>query len=61
MIDWARWMRQFPFTVDVQRCEDCGGVMETEFVHDKHSQEHWRGVEAYVCEDCGRTERTADT
>lgn len=55
-LDLDRWARQFPFVVDARRC-DCGGLMETDWVHDPHTQEHFRGVEAWVCQDCGHAER----
>lgn len=53
-------VRRFPLVVDVKRCEDCGAWMTTEYVHDPKTQSHWRGVEAFVCQDCGRAEYASD-
>ncbi|AHG00908.1 hypothetical protein HALLA_12040 [Halostagnicola larsenii XH-48] len=58
MIDWSKWARRFPFSLDVKRCGECGGVMMTETVHDKHTRDgtNPKGVEADVCQDCGHAE-----
>ena len=50
--------RRFPFALDsVQRCPECGGVMDEACVRDPATQSHWRGVRASVCEDCDYAER----
>lgn len=61
-IDWAKWARQFPMTLGGKRCpeEDCRGWMAEDYVRDPATQDHWRGVEALVCQDCGHAERIED-
>lgn len=56
MFDWGKWLRAFPFALEMKRCPDCGGMMEADRVHDKHTQEDPYGVEAWVCQECDRAE-----
>lgn len=51
-----KWYRLFPFALDAHQCEDCGAYMSTEYVQAPAVQDHWRGVEAWVCADCDRVE-----
>ena len=58
MIDWQKWARKFPFVAPGKRCPECGeGWMHEDYVHDPATQDHWRGVEALVCEECDYAER----
>lgn len=56
-IDLGRFKRQFPFTVDVKPCPECGAWMERGYERDPRDQDHWRGVPAYSCPECGYAER----
>ena len=37
-------------------CPECGGDMAETYVRAPHQQEHWRGVRAEQCEECGYAE-----
>jgi len=37
-------------------CPKCGGDLEEDWVRMSSVQEHWRGVRAQVCDECGHVE-----
>lgn len=52
-VDLGRWRRFFPFALGAERCPECDGWMTEDYVRAPSLQDHWRGIRAMVCEDCG--------
>lgn len=49
-----------PADPDPLTCPECGGDLEETWVRAPSQQDHWRGVRALQCADCGHVERPPD-
>lgn len=54
-LDVRKWARRFPLVLEIEDCEECGGPMTETRARAPAIQEHWRGVPAWECRDCGHT------
>lgn len=56
-MDLRSALRSLNLGVDVRHCPDCDVALDLDYVRDPHTQDHWRGVRAHVCPECGYAER----
>lgn len=54
---FRKFARLFPFALDAKPCPECAEdgetvYMESDHVREPALQDHWRGIEAWVCPGC---------
>lgn len=55
LIEQARRVLALP--TDALECPECGALLEEGYARSPRDQDHWRGVPAYVCPECGYARR----